>query len=310
MSESDSSEVQLRRGLPLAAIRAFDAAAQLGSFKSAAEALGLTPSAVSHQIRSLEQVLGAKLFHRQGRIVVLSEAGARLAPHIRQGFTAFARGMATVQAGDRARRIRVSALAMFSQTVLIPNLDRFTARWPQYEVRIETTPAFVDFDREDVDVAIRVGDGRWPGLKATELLRISGVPVATADYAAERRLTTPADLAGARLIHDTALPMAWRRWLATQEIDREAQPADLWFDAAPATLHAAEQSLGVALAIDPLVRRWPGYGGRLRPLFPGISTPRSRYWLVRRPDSEADPKIRAFTNWVRAACRAFDEPAS
>src|SRR5258706_1005353 len=105
MSESDSSDTQLRKTVPLAAIRAFDAAAQLGSFKSAAEALGLTPSAVSHQIRSLEQTLGAKLFHRQGRVVALSDAGVRLAPHIRQGFTAFARGMASVQAGDRARRI-------------------------------------------------------------------------------------------------------------------------------------------------------------------------------------------------------------
>lgn len=286
----------------MAALRAFDAAARLGSFRAAADLLGLTPSAVSHQVKALERELGSSLFRRLGRSMILSDAGARLAPFVRQGFLAFERGASEVRGGLRARQIRVSALALFSQTILIPNLAAFSARWPELDVRIETTPAFVDLDREDVDVAIRVGDGRWPGLKCTELLRISGLPVAQPGYMEANRLRVPADLARTRLIHDAAQPRAWDVWLKAQGVVRQ-EAADLWFDSAPATLHAAEQGLGLALAIDPLITLWPGYGERLIAAFPGLSGPRTRYWLACRAGSETEPKIRALTGWVRAACR-------
>ena len=216
---------------------------------------------------------------------------------------------AAVRAGPRARQIRVSALALFSQAVMLPNLARFSARWPQYEVRIESTPRFANFDREDLDVAVRVGDGRWPGLKATALLRITGAPVASPAYLAARPVRTPADLQDARLIHDTAQPRAWSIWLAGHGVARPNAPSDLWLDSAPATLHAAEQGLGVAFAIDPLVRAWPGYGERLVRVLPGFGGPATRYWLARRPESDSDPKIRAFMGWLRAACRDLSEAA-
>ncbi|WP_421935677.1 LysR substrate-binding domain-containing protein [Phenylobacterium sp.] len=288
---------------PLAALRAFDAAVRLGSFRAAAESLGLTPSAVSHQIGALERALGATLFHRQGRAMVLSEAGEALAPFVRQGFLAFERGAYAVRGGARARQIRVSALAMFSQLVLIPNLGQFAKRWPAYDVRIESSPRFVDFDQDDFDVGVRVGDGRWPGLKCTELLRITGAPVANLEVIQRLSLRDPRDLVGTRLIHDTAQPHAWRTWLKANGVDRPDEEGDLWLDSAPATLHAADQGLGVAFAIDPLVRAWPGFGERLVFALPGFSGPATRYWVVRRPESERDPKIRAFITWLRAACR-------
>ena len=310
MDEANSSNAADRPTLPLAALKAFDAAARLGSFRVAAEALGLTPSAISHQVKALERALGVTLFQRQGRAVVLSEAGARLAPFIRQGFIAFARGTAAVREGARARQIRVSSLALFSQTVLIPNLAKFTARWPDYDVRIESTPRFVDFDREDVDVAVRVGAKPWPQLKCTELLRIVGLPVASPRYLRKQRIRIPADLVGARLIHDAAQPRAWSAWLAAQGIERRDESHDLWFDSAPATLQAAEQHLGVALGVDPLVRRWPGYDADLVPACPGTTGPAMRYWLVRRAECDADAKIRAAVAWIRGACREVGRPYS
>lgn len=293
----------------LGALRAFDAAARLGSFRAAAEEIGITPSAISHRLRELEHAVGAPLFARQGRTVILSEAGARLAPHVRQGFLAFERGATAVRGGARARQIRVSALAMFSQTVLIPNLSAFTRRWPDYDVRIESTPRFVDFNHEDIDVAIRVGNGAWPKLKATELLRITGAPVASPAYLRHHPVTIAADLAGARLIHDLAQPNAWRNWLAQHKVERPPHERDLWFDSAPATLHAAEQDLGVAFAIDPLVRYWPGFGERLVKAMPKAGGPGTRYWLVNRPQADGDPKIRAFVNWARQACRRLQAQA-
>ncbi len=304
MNESGSS-IPGRRPLSLGALQAFDAAARLGSFRAAAEEIGITPSAVSHRLRDLEHAVGAPLFVRRGRAVVLSDCGARLAPHVRQGFLAFERGAAAVRSDARARQIRVSALAMFSQMVLIPNLPAFTRRWPQYDVRIETTPRFADFDHEDVDVAIRVGDGRWPGLKCTELLRITGCPVANPAYLSDRSIRTVEDLAAARLIHDLAQPRAWQAWLAGHGVERSPADHDLWFDTAPATLHAAEQGLGVAFAIDPLVRHWPNFGSRLVEAVPGQTGPHTRYWLARRSGADAEEKIRVFVSWLRAACHAL-----
>lgn len=287
----------------LAGLRAFDAAAQLGSFVAAAELLGVTPSAVSHQIKILETEFGAPLFQRQGRAVILSPAGERLAPFVRQGFLSFARGAAALRGGARSRQINVSALALFNQTVLIPNLASFSERWPQYDVRIELTPRFVNFDRDDVDVAIRVGDGRWAGLRAIELLRISGLPVTTQRFLTTHRLHTPADLHKVRLIHDAAQPHGWRNWLRAQNVSDRDESRDLWFDTAPATLQAAEQGLGLALAIDPLVRRWPGFGERLVAAFPGLSGPHTRYWMAYRNETASDPRIKAFSSWLRDACR-------
>ncbi len=301
MVEPDSPDVEAPP-LPFAALRAFDLAARLGSFRAAAAAAHLTPSAVSHQIKALERSVGAALFHRQGRAIVLTEAGAAFAAHVRQGFLAFERGARAVRGGERGRQIRVSALALFSQTVLLPNLGRFSARWPDYDMRIESTPRFVDFDQEDIDVAIRVGNGRWPGLRCSELLRITGAPVAGPAWLAAHPVSGPDDLRAARLIHDAAQPQAWRNWLAAHDVDRPNAPGDLWLDSAPATLHAAEQGLGVAFAIDPLVRAWPGFGERLLLVLPGAGGPRTRYWLVRRPESDRDPKIRAFAAWLRSAC--------
>ena len=308
MHEKKSPIGPERGAFPLSGLRAFDAAARLGSFRAAADALGVTPSAVSHQIKALEREIASPLFHRRGRDVVLSEAGASLAPYVRQGFLAFDRGTAIVRGRARARQIRVSALALFSQTILIPNLAKFSERWPDYDVRIEATTRYVDFDRDDVDLAIRYGNGNWPGLECTELLRISGLPVATRAHLTERRLHKPADLVTARLIHDAAQPRAWSAWLGAQGVSQRDESRDLWFDSAPATLQAAEQNLGVALAIDPLIYRWPGFGKRLVAAFPGLTGPRARYWLARRPESDVDPKIRAFISWVRAACRSFDQP--
>ena len=293
----------MTRGAPaLATLRTFDLAARLGSFRAAAEAAGLTPSAVSHQIRRLEHDLGAPLFDRRGRSVALTPAGVLFAAHVRKGFLAFERGASAVRGGERARQIRVSALALFSQTVLIPNLARFQMRWPQYDLRIESTPRFVDFEQEDVDVAVRVGDGRWQGLRCVELLRIRGAPVASPAFLAEHPLAAPGDLAPLRLIHDAAQPNAWRDWLAGHGVPRPNAERDLWLDSAPATLQAAEQGLGVAFAIDPLVRAWPGFGERLVAALPRVGGPHTRYWLVRRPESDRDPKVRAVIAWIRSAC--------
>jgi len=97
--------------------------------------------------------------------------------------------------------------------------------------------------------------------------------------------------------------LAWKIWLAGHGVERPGEEGDLWLDSAPATMHAVEQGLGVGFAIDPLIRAWPGFGERLVFALPEFSGPATRYWLVRRPESDRDLKIRTFIAWLRAACR-------
>ncbi len=299
--EFDSSNA-VRGGLPLQGLEALDAIVESGSFAGAAQRLRLTPSAISHRLRLLETTIGATLFRRSGREMVLTPEGRRLADWSRRGFASLERGVAEIREGDRANQIRVSVLALIEQTILIPALSQFTSRWPQYSIHLETTTRYANFDVDDVDVAIRVGQGDWPGLEKVELLRISGMPVARRDYIDRQGIAEPDDLRSDWLIHDSRQPRAWEKWLSAQLVESGKLSGGMQFDSAPATMLAAEQGIGVALGIAPLIYEWPGFGQQLVEVFPGRSGPSLRYWIVFRPEQRGDRKIRAFVNWARAAC--------
>lgn len=286
----------------LSALRAFDAAARLGSYAAAAGELGQTPSAISHQIANLERLVGGRLFERVGRRMQMTAAGEALQPHVARGFEAFQAGLRATRNDPRVRQIRVSSLALFNQLVLIPRLAEFSRRWPEYEVRVEATPRMVNLVGEDVDIGIRIGGGRRKGLQSAPLVRISGLPVCRPDMARRRNLVSPAALAHAPLVHDMAQPRAWEVWFDSRGVERTSAPGDLWFDSAPAILHAAESGLGVALAIDPLVRAWPGFGEVLAPPFADAAGPGGRYWLTCRDEVAGERKVRVFSNWLRTVC--------
>jgi LysR family glycine cleavage system transcriptional activator len=286
---------------PLTALRAFHAAGMHGSFQEAARALAVTPSAVSHQIRGLEEWLGTALFERGARRIELTKAGRAL---LREADIAFAR-IAIASKRLRlagGRKLRVSALPLITGAWLIPRLQRFEAKHPGISLEIETTNRITDLDREGIDVAIRNLRAPTPGLVAKKLLDVTGVPVCAPKLLAT--LKAPADLARHTLIHITARPDAWGAWLKGAGVPNLKAKRDLSFDTIPAALDAAAQGHGVALGMHPLVWEAAIAKDLVVPFTPKVDSGSSYYVVHRKGDGER-PEVKAFVDWITKEMAAF-----
>jgi len=286
-----------RRLPPLRALRAFEAAARHRSFARAAAELCVTPAAVSQQIKALEDHLGVTLFVRGPHLMLTAAAAAGL-PLVTDAFDRLERAAAGLCAGRDAGRLVVSASPAFASRWLIPRLDRLQRRHPDLDVRLSATRRLVDFAAEDVDVAIRYGAGRYPGLHAQRLF--ANVLVAVASPALAAGLKTPADLLGVPLLRNEGMGWdathpEWEDWLRDAGLE-PAEPILRRFDDAELTIRAAVSGLGVALAWRALVAEEVA-DGRLVELFPGRELA-SAFHFVCPPDRLALPKVAAFRAWI------------
>jgi DNA-binding transcriptional LysR family regulator len=282
----------------LLSLQAFDAVARLGSFKDAAGALHLTPSAVSHRIRNLETSLNDALFARAHRAVHLTAAGKALAAVTGRTFADLARATAPVVGARSHRRLRVAVSPFFASHWLIPRVSKFMSAHPDIELAIEHSSRPVDFASEPFDAAVRVGDGNWPGLSATHLMEIRTTPVASSAVLKRLKMREPADLARAPLIHVTTFPHAWPLWLKLAGAGHVKPKQAMWMDTFGAALQAAEEGAGVALGLEPLFAERERAGALKRPF--AMSLPTGGYWLVHRTVDANNPALRAFTRWVLA----------
>jgi LysR family glycine cleavage system transcriptional activator len=200
---------------PLNPLRAFEAAGRLKSIRKAAEELSVTAGAVSRQVQILETYLGVPLFRREARAAILTAAGEQYLAEI----TAHLDGIreATLKlTGVRGRSrevLKVRAYITFAMKWLIPRLSSFHDANPATEVRITASLEAVDFEHEDVDCAIRLGDGNWPHCEVDKLVANELVPVCSPDYRREAKFKNPSDLAGRTLLHSLARPDDWMHWL-------------------------------------------------------------------------------------------------
>ena len=188
----------MQGSLPLNGLKAFEAAARHLSFTRAADELHVTQAAVSHQVKTLEQRLGVKLFRRLPKSLRLTDEGQALLPELRDAFERMARAINRVTSAQSASALSVSTLTTFALTWLVSRLPRFQARHPDIEVRLNTTGRLVDFAREDVDVAVRYGDGNWPGLTIEKMFEDDLTPLCGRAY--KDRLRAPEDLLDAPLM--------------------------------------------------------------------------------------------------------------
>lgn len=235
---------------PLTALRAFEAAARHMSFAKAAEELYVTPAALSYQIKSLETDLGIPLFRRLNRAVELTEAGRLLAPGVSDGFEALKAAVRNVNRLRDGRGLIVTAGPAFTAKWLAPRIYRFVERHPDIEVRIVASLKRMDFERDEVDAAIRfTRQTDEPGCYVETLIHELMTPVCSPALA--KRLKTPADLKGVPLVHDDSLAMManppnWGRWLeaAGVEMDWSRGPK---FSNADHIIDAAAEGGGVAL---------------------------------------------------------------
>jgi LysR family glycine cleavage system transcriptional activator len=286
---------------PLNAVRAFEAAARLGSFKDAAIELGVTHGAVSQQIRLLEAWLGTpSLFRRSIRRVVLTPAGAGLLAEVGPALDRIA--VAVQQHRERrgdppAAVLRVNALATFSLRWLLPRMNRFRAEHPDIEVRLTTSNDPVDALPEPFDVVIRGGPDTFHGFASRFLLSERRLPVCSASLFAQMPLADVADLSRHTLLHVTSMPRLWHDWLTAAGQPALEPAASLTFDHFYLTIQAALDGLGVAMGPTALIADDLA-AGRLVTPFPKISLPARSYFAYFPEARRNDPHSAVFFDWL------------
>lgn len=281
----------------LNALRAFEAAARHLSFKQAARELHVTPGAVGQQIRRLEADLAVKLFERRTRAVMLTEAGQGYLPVVRQAFQKISDATERLSPARKVRMLTVSMLSSFAAKWLVPRLGRFQERHPDIDVRITTSGRLVDFSREDVDVAIRHGLGRYPGLRSWRLLSEDMTPVCSpALLDGPRPLRRPDDLRHHTLLHDQAR-RDWTLWLQALGVNGVDSARGPSFSDDGLMLQAAIDGQGVALGRGALIERDMAEGRLVAPF--DVRLPSDFAYYLVCPEAPADhPNIAAFRDWL------------
>ena len=280
---------------PLNGLRAFEAAARHGSFTRAADELHVTQTAISHQIRKLEDQLGVRLFVRSPGHVHLTAAAEAYLAAVHEAFDHLRTATARLRGEDGRRALRVSTTPSFATTWLVPRLAAFQEAHPEIQVEVSTSMALVDFRREEIDMAIRYGRGAWPGLRATWLLSDDIVPVCTPALAA--RLHTPADLAGERLIAISTYRDMWQRWLTAAGQKPELAEHATVFDMPILAIQAALGGMGIALVQGPLVEAELAAGRLVVPF--GLQLPSEMGFYIVAPEPTADrPEIALLRAWL------------
>jgi LysR family glycine cleavage system transcriptional activator len=283
--------------LPLQALRTFVEVSQRGSITAAAQALHVTPGAISQQIRLLEERLGIALLVRERHGMRMTEAGADVYPMLSAAFAQVDKAVDMLEAMKARQSLTVSTVATFAASWLVPRLGRFKQRHPHIEIRVEATPALVDLRRDHVDVALRHGLGDYPGLDVVPLMAPVLVPVAAPGLAASVTLTEPADCLDYPLLHD-ADRADWPLWLSAHGVaqDPRAQRGNA-FDDDFLLIRAAESGQGLAL-VPAAHAQEEIAAGRLVQVLDKPWPSRFAYYAVSRPGAAQRPEVRAFIDWI------------
>jgi LysR family transcriptional regulator, glycine cleavage system transcriptional activator len=277
---------------PLALLRAFDAAARSGSFRAAAELLSVTPSAISHQVRALEAQLGVQLFERGPRRLALSAAGAQFFDDLAQGFDLLRRACSRLRervAGSQ--QLRLSANAFLTSEWLGGLIPAFSTAFPQVQLSISVTGSFEDPLRGEVDLALRHGDGQWPGVEVVPLAAMRALPMRAPGL-------SPARLP--RIDFPYAGSSAWSLWQARGRALPGRDSGTLQFSSFDAAMRAAASGLGITLGLLPLAAPWLR-AGRLVADSGLAALPAGTLFLLHRPLSAHQLTLRRMRDWLAAA---------
>lgn len=284
-------------------LRAFEAAARHLSFTLAASELNVTQTAISHQIRRLEEELGIRLFVRQNRALTLTPEARDYLPGVRAAFNDLRLATDRLLRKDDDKVLTVSTLASLAAKWLLPRLTDFQEHHPGIDVRITTSTSLVDFQRDNVDAAIRYGRGQWPGLRADWLMADELFPVCSPSLLrGDKPLRCPEDLKSHMLLHTSnANSDDWRLWLtaAGQPADIARQPG-ITFDMIFMTIQAAIDGIGVAMGRTSYVRDDIAKGRLVVPF--KIALPADAGFYLVAPEGRREaPKLAAFRQWMIAA---------
>lgn len=289
--------------LPLNGLRAVEAAGRLGSLTAAAGELGVSLGAVSQQVLKAEAQLGQPVFFRAPKGLQPTPFGSQVLTHLSAGF----RHLAAAAALGRAAAVNtltVSVPPVLAAKWLVPRLSRFTERAPDLKLRIDASPDLADLDHSDIDVAIRIGKGDWPGVKAAHLIDQVVFPVCSPAVAGT--LAKPEDLARVPVLRDHGSMFTWETWLAPEGLSGLTLTEGSVYSDASLCLQAAIAGQGILLAW-PTLAAYAIADGQLVAPFPGRHKTGLAYWLVTSAQRRTPDKLKVFEAWLRAEFEAFAE---
>ena len=291
------------RRLPsLNALKAFEAAARHESFTRAAQELCVTQGAISQQVKSLEDELGLRLFRRERQRLVLTAAGSAYLEVVREAFDRLRAGTERLLDRQRAHTLTITTSPNFAAKWLVHRLGRFAAAHPEIDLRVSATLQHVDLARDDFDLAIRHGDGRWPGMHVTRLCTEQLFPVCSPQLAqGSRPIRVPADIKHHTLLHVND-STDWKQWLAAAAVEGVDHERGIVLSQASMAIDAAVGGQGIALARTALAS-WDLSAGRLlRPFAHALEAPYA-FWIVCAKAAAESRKVSTFTSWLLAEAR-------
>ena len=302
LSKLRKSKIIKRRLPPLNALRAFESAGRLESLTEAAAELNVTPAAIGHQVKSLENYFEQTLFERRYRSIVLTEKGRLLLAGLTDGFDRLAESVDAFTELEDQRALMITSCTSFASRWLVPRLDEFHTLHPDIDVRLNATQRLVDLRREEFDLGIRFGPGEWEGLGSDYLMDEEFIPVASPDLLARKPVITPSDLCEHTLLHreDVSGPaLDWATWLQAAEVDGVDPERGIRYSIESMTIQAAVDGHGIGLVSNVLVED-DIKAGRLVRLFDiGLHPERDvAYYLAYTPNRIRHPRVAAFRDWI------------
>ena len=287
---------------PLNALRAFEAAARHQSFAKAADELSVTPAAISHQIKALEDRLGVVLFRRLTRQLKLTKAGHAALPALSAGFDQLAEATEILQSAAAQTELIVSASPSFGAMWLVPKLDEFRRSFPNVDIRLDGTDQLVDLRAGDADIAIRYGGGNYPGVRTDLLFHQFNTPVCSPDLLeGPNAIRAPSDLANHQLLHTIwrDAEASWRMWLLAVGVEGVDATRGPQFSAESMAVEAALNGQGVALMGDRIIADHLASGRLVRPFSDSLRTDLSLAFYVLTPrDLKEGSYAAGFRDWL------------
>jgi len=288
----------MNRKLPsLKSLRVFESVARNKSFRKAADELCVTHSAVSHQIKLLEQELDVFLFQRNGRSISLTKQGEFLYPVINDSFDNMAEAVACLKSASKTKTLTVQTYVTFGTVWLIPNLNDFQAKYPDIRVRISISFVDVDFDKDDVDLGIIMGEPSWSHLDYQYLFDMEIFPVCSPELINEGKLTKPEDLKNHNLITVELAPNDWPLWLNEVGVDNNITNTGPVVDNYLQALEMIYDGKSVVMAREAFAKRDLDAGRIIRPF--DISVMEVGSWYSVHPKQQnPKPEIQLFNDWL------------
>lgn len=286
---------------PTHCLTAFEAIVRLRTVVQAAEELHVTPSAISHRIRQLEEMLGAKLFARNGNDFSLTVDGKQYLVKVKQGLDILNQTPGLRDASQEKRKLRVAVTPTFARQILMPRLTELSTAYPEIDLVLQVSIPFLDVKAEECDIEIRYGSGPYPGMITHELLTDTVTPVCSSYYLQRHGLiATPDQLANCALLRSPLSP--WRDWFVTAGLNWPEPREGTQFNDVGLLMDAAANSQGVALARVTLCQQWIERGQLLRLFSLDAPSPYAHY-LTCKPEMLDRWECASFIDWLLKTLR-------